>query len=218
MPCTVAQILAKIIKGSVAAKMLNLPPEIRNHIYDVLFQQPFRVVLGVKALLEDIDRSPQSSELLQTCRKIHDEAIPFVYQHVSVKLTTGHCMLYWKEVADFRLLGFIQHLSVHRSCEGPLYLQGLRQLPSLQSFELWMTLRRDRTFNFNRQQCATSHTLLDAVRSLEDIKPPAMMNLNLCFQIVPAQGDSVKTAKERVRLVYLLFYLMLIILCSDCLF
>ncbi len=112
---------------------LILPAEVRNCIYDILFHQPFRVVLGEKKWLKNRDSTPQSSQLLETCRQVHDEATSIIYRNITIKVTDGYSMLDSREVMDFKFLRSVEIVSIQDPCSRPLdmwYLQNFTMLSS----------------------------------------------------------------------------------------
>lgn len=179
--------------------MINFPPEIRNHIYTILFQPPFRVVLGDKALVEDIDRRPQSSQLLETCHQIHDEAILFIYQNVTVEMTDGCGMLELKQMAASQCMCGVQRLFLSGPCERALDLRWLRQLSGLQFCELWIDIDDDGPVDYTHGQVTAYHLLLDALKTSNNITIPTTMRLNLYFQFLQDFSDGSTMPIERVR-------------------
>lgn len=96
--------------AATALNLLSLPTDIRRWIYDILFQQPFRVVLGEKWLLQEIDRTPQSSQLLETCHQLHDKAVSIAYRSVTMTITKGYSMFNLREVGEFEIVHYIKKL------------------------------------------------------------------------------------------------------------
>lgn len=99
--------------------LLVLPGEIRNCIYAVLFQQPFRIVLGAKTDFRKRNLAPQGSQILETCRQVHDEAAPFLYRNITIKLTRGSAFDVLIPLNDSKYSGKVEKMTILR----PGYVQ-----------------------------------------------------------------------------------------------
>jgi hypothetical protein len=131
--------MADLLRGKL--HLLSLPVEVRTSIYDVLFQQPFRVVVGSKLHLGSIDDTSQSSQLLETCRQIHDEAILFLYRKLSIRVTQVFTMFNLRETMPVADIYYVEKISVTESNSPPEdWLWYALELPPVKSRDVHMSL------------------------------------------------------------------------------
>ncbi|KAF7510849.1 hypothetical protein GJ744_005949 [Endocarpon pusillum] len=182
-----------------ALTLLSLPTEIRMCIYNMLFQQPFRVVLGEKSLLQEIDRTPQSSQLLETCHQLHDEAVSIAYRSINMHTTKSYSMLDLREVEEFEIVHYVEKLFVNNlDCTAFLDLGHLRRFPRLQCCEVNITFPMHDSDVYEECQCIQLR-LLEAAKSFRYMNTTAAVSLHLHFQVGVRWADQDLAAQGKWR-------------------
>jgi hypothetical protein len=108
------KIPADMVGGSTKTlNLLDLPGEIRNHIYALLFNQPFRVVIGEKSLIRNLDDTPQSSQLIETCRQIHNKAVPRLFRFLTLVATECTKRSNLDKLVNFTQASHVKEMVIH---------------------------------------------------------------------------------------------------------
>jgi hypothetical protein len=184
--------------------MISLPADVRFCIYDILFPQPFRVVIGDKALLENINRTPQESQVLEVCREIHDEAVAFVYRKIGVKITNGYSMLDLHEMAIRRLTCYIRQLFIHKPCGTPTNLRSLQDFTSLEYCTIFMSVCE--YSKLDDESRFVHNALLWDANCWPTYKSTSSIKLNFSFHVTHARRHILDTPEARVSIFSAFFF------------
>lgn len=195
-----------------APTLLTIPGEVRNQIYSLLFAEPLKVRLGDKNSSNDRDFTSQSSQILETCHQIYNEAVSYAYQDVTLRIDEGHGHKL-EEVKDFKWANRVKVMTIDQRLS-PALLDVvepwlLKKFTGLQSCGLSATVNYDVLTQSQFYPMFIEKILLKAACGSRPTELDAEVRLCLCVQLKHLHDDDSGRETQRVRAIHVLTELLL---------
>jgi hypothetical protein len=158
-------------------------------------------------MLDVLDSTPQSSQLIEKCKKFHREATPYIYKSVLLKNSKGYKLLDMRDVVDSGPMRTAKTLTILELSDCPLDIWCLRRFTSLRSCEVWLSIHDIITGDRPTEITYLRWMLGTIVKSSRNATLTAATKFHFCFGVKQGPdavgGSQLKTQCVRLLLVRL---------------